>query len=137
MNKHYVIFDTNVIVSGLFDDDPFSYPSKLIDYIYKKVIVPVYSYEILREYKEVLNRPIFDFPKNVIGNIINLIKRLGLYIDPEKLNIEFGDAEDLKFYEVLMTKTDKEKNLVTGNIKHFPIQKNILTPKEMVEIIEK
>ena len=66
-----------------------------------------------------------------------LIRSLGVVIDPIKLNLDFKDYDDLKFYEVLMTKDEKDKKLVTGNIKHFPIQKNILTPKEMIELIEK
>lgn len=137
MRKYFVIFDTNVIISGLYDDDLASYPARLLDYIYKGVIIPVYSEEILEEYKEVLSRKEFNFSKYIVGKMINLIKSLGVIIDPDKLDIDFKDFEDLKFYEVLMTKDKYNKRLVKGNIKHFPIQKNILTPKEMIEIIEK
>ena len=136
MRKYFVIFDTNVIVSGLYDDDPTSYPVRLLDYIYKDVIVPVYTEEILKEYKDVLNRDEFHLSKNIVGKMINLIRSLGIVITPEKLDIDFKDYDDLKFYEVLMTKDKRDKKLVTGNIKHFPIQKNILTPKEMIELIE-
>lgn len=136
MRKYFVIFDTNVIVSGLYDDDPSSYPVRLLDYIYKDVIVPVYTEEILEEYKDVLNRDELHINKNVVEKMINLIRNLGIVITPEKLNIDFKDYDDLKFYEVLMTKDKKDKKLCTGNIKHFPIQKNILTPKEMIKLIE-
>lgn len=137
MRKYFVIFDTNVIISGLYDDDLTSYPARLLDYIYRGVIIPVYSEEILEEYKEVLSRKEFNFSKYIVGKMINLIKSLGVIIDPDKLDIDFKDFEDLKFYEVLMTKDKYNKKLVTGNIKHFPIQKNILIPKEMIELIEK
>lgn len=136
MHKYFVIFDTNVIVSGLYDDDPTSYPVRLLDYIYKDIIIPVYSEEIINEYRDVLSREEFHLTKSIVGKMINLIRSLGIMIDPDKLDINFRDYDDLKFYEVLMTKDKYNKKLVTGNIKHFPVQKNILTPKEMIDIIE-
>ena len=136
MKKYYVIFDTNVIVSMLFSNDINSYPMQLMNYIYDGIITPVFSDEILNEYKEVLSRDKFPFTKKMVGDLINYIKKLGTNIEPQKLEIEFEDYDDLIFYEVLMTKDKHEKKLVTGNIKHFPKQVNIMTPKEMVELIK-
>ena len=135
--KFYVIFDTNVIVSMLFSSDINSYPMQLMNYIYDGTITPVYSDEILNEYKEVLSRDKFPFTKKMVGDLINYIKRLGINVEPQKLEIEFEDYDDLIFYEVLMAESKQDKKLVTGNIKHFPMQVNILTPKEMVELIKK
>lgn len=135
--KHYVIFDTNVIVSMLFNSDINSYPMQLMNYIYDGVIIPMLSEEILNEYKDVLSRDKFPFTKKMVGDLINSIKKLGININPQKLDINFKDFDDLIFYEVLMTKSDYRKKLVTGNTKHFPSQTNILTPKEMVELIKK
>ena len=135
--KYYVIFDTNVLVSSLFLKDINSYPTLLLNYVYDGTIVPVFSDEILSEYKEVLNREMFPFNSKMVGDLINLFKSLGIIIDPNKLNLELTDNDDLIFYEVLMNKDNHVKNLVTGNIKHFPIQNNIKTPKEMVELIRK
>ena len=136
MQKYYVIFDTNVIVSMLLSGDINSYPMLLMNYIYDGIITPVFSNEILSEYKEVLSRDKFPFTKKMVGDLINYIKKLGINIEPQKLEIEFEDYDDLIFYEVLMTKDKNEKKLVTGNIKHFPKQVNIMTPKEMVELIK-
>ena len=136
MQKYYVIFDTNVIVSMLLSSDINSYPMQLMNYIYDGSITPVFSNEILNEYKEVLSRDKFPFTKKMVGDLINYIKKLGINIEPQKLEIEFEDYDDLVFYEVLMTKDKHEKKLVTGNIKHFPKQVNIITPKEMVELIK-
>ena len=134
--KYFVIFDTNVIVSALFSSDINSYPVQLMNYIYDETIIPVYSDDILNEYKEVLSRNKFPFTKKMVGDLINYIKRLGINISVDKQNIDFVDIDDLKFYEVLMTKDEYKKDLVTGNIKHFPKQSNIKTPKEMVELIK-
>ena len=56
MSKYYVIFDTNVVVSGLMGIKKDSYPSRLLDYIYDGIIKPIYSKDIIDEYKEVLSR---------------------------------------------------------------------------------
>lgn len=73
----------------------------------------------------------------MVGDLINYIRKLGISIEPKKLEIDFKDYDDLIFYEVLMTEDKHGKKLVTGNIKHFPKQINIMTPKEMVELIKK
>ena len=44
------------------------------------------------------------------------------------------DPNDIVFYEVKMSK--EETYLVTGNIKHFPKKPFVVTPREMVEIID-
>ena len=41
------------------------------------------------------------------------------------------------FYEVAMEKREDDAYLVTGNQKHYPIREFIVTPAEMLEIIEK
>lgn len=136
-HKYYVIFDTNVLISSLISKDINSYPTQLLNYMYDGAIIPIFSDEILSEYKEVLSRETFPFNKKIVGDLINVLKSLGIIISPEKLDIELIDNDDLIFYEVLMDKDNYDKNLVTGNIKHFPLHPNIKTPKEMVEIIKK
>ena len=43
----------------------------------------------------------------------------------------------LEYYEVAMEKRDDDAYLVTGNQKHYPIRDFIVTPAEMMEILEK
>lgn len=40
------------------------------------------------------------------------------------------------FYEVAMEKREDNAYLVTGNQKHYPIRDFIITPAEMIKIIE-
>lgn len=41
------------------------------------------------------------------------------------------------FYEVVMAAQDREHAyLATGNLKHFPVKSFIVTPREMLEIIQ-
>lgn len=46
------------------------------------------------------------------------------------------DMEDLVFFEVAMEKREDDAYLVTGNQKHYPIRDFIVTPAEMMEIID-
>ena len=41
------------------------------------------------------------------------------------------------FYEVVMAKREDDAYLVTGNQKHFPVRPFVVTPAEMMEILEK
>ena len=45
----------------------------------------------------------------------------------------FPDPKDIVFYEVAMSAEDSF--LVTGNLKHFPKKPFVVSPAEMVEII--
>ena len=45
--------------------------------------------------------------------------------------------DDLVFYEVAMKKRNDNSYLVTGNQKHYPIKDFIVTPSEMIEILNK
>jgi hypothetical protein len=48
-----------------------------------------------------------------------------------------NDAKDVVFYAVLMEKRkDNDAYLVTGNLKHFPLRPYIVTPREMLDILE-
>ena len=46
------------------------------------------------------------------------------------------DPKDRVFYEVVMEERKTEDAyLVTGNIKHFPAEKFVVTPREMLDIV--
>lgn len=137
MNKFLVVFDTNVIVSALLSDDVDSNEVKLMEYINSNIITPIFSDDIMKEYKEVLSRKEFGFNKKSVGDMIARFKKKGILVKPHKLDINFKDISDLKFYEVVMEKKDKNAKLVTGNIKDFPADRRIVTPREMLKLIEK
>ena len=136
MNRFLVVFDTNVIVSALLADDNYSNEVKLMEYINLNIITPIFSEDIMKEYKEVLSRVEFGFNKKSVGDMISRFKKKGILIKPQKLDLKFKDMSDLKFYEVIMEKKDKNTKLVTGNIKDFPVDKRIVTPRELLKMIK-
>lgn len=104
------------------------------------MIVPLLNEHIVNEYREVLSRPKFRFPQDIIDTAVGELERLGLFIDAESLETELPAPKDRVFYEVVMEKRKEEGSSddaypVTGNIKHFPSEPFIVTPRQMLEII--
>ena len=72
---------------------------------------------------------------SLIETVIKAIITDGLNIDrTPTADIEFSDPKDIVFYEVALSVEDSY--LVTGNIRHFPVKPFVVTPAEMVRILE-
>lgn len=137
--KYFAVVDTNVLVSAFLKEK--SIPWKILNYIRSQVIVPIYNEDILNEYSRVLRENNFGFDEEIIENTINLIQSVGIGLE-SSLNIDeyFPDPDDIKFYRIVMSSRmviDPDSRLITGNQKHFLIKEFIVSPSEMVEIIEK
>lgn len=132
--KIYAVIDTNVLVSALFSISGNSNPSIIIRKIIDGVITPLYNEDILTEYEEVLNRDKFPFRKADIDWLISAFLDYGISLGRTAISDEiFIDKDDIVFYEVALSKEDSF--LVTGNIRHFPKKPFIVTPAEMLTII--
>lgn len=132
-NKLNVIIDTNVIVSALLSRHEDSATVKVLNLFYENKINLFYSTEILEEYNDVLNRDVFKFDKKIIKNILKLVSLRGIKIDPEKLEKNIIDEKDQPFYELVMDNDVGDGKLITGNIKHFPKIKQIMTPVDFIK----
>ena len=132
--KIYAVIDTNVIVSALLSRNHDSATVKVLDYLYDRVIVPVYNNEIIEEYETVLRRPKFNFSEETVYAVIEAIMEGG--IDSRRIgsNEHLPDPKDVVFYEVALANEDSF--LVTGNTKHFPKKPFVVTPAEMLQIIQ-
>lgn len=133
--KIYAVIDTNVLVSALFSISGNSSPSIIIRKIIDGVITPLYNEDILSEYEEVLNRAKFPFRKADIEWLISTFVDFGISLGRTAISDEvFIDKDDIVFYEVALSKEDSF--LITGNIRHFPKKPFIVTPAEMLTIID-
>ena len=133
-NKYYAVIDTNVIVSAMLSSNPASNPAKVFHAVLNGRVIPLYNDEILDEYQKVLSRPKFPFKQTDISAIIQLFRKLG--IDSYRVTADelFPDPKDIVFYEVALSHEDAY--LVTGNLKHFPKQSRVVSPSEMVALLE-
>jgi hypothetical protein len=69
----------------------------------------------------------------MISATLKVIIDYGIILDSIESDISLPDPKDLVFYEVALSQEDSF--LVTGNIKHFPKKPFIVTPTEMLAII--
>lgn len=100
------------------------------------IIIPVLHKDIVDEYKAVLSRARFGLTESIITDIINSMENVGFYIDAETLDIELPDPKDHVFYEVVMEeRKEEDAYLITENIKHFPKEPVIVTPRQMLDMI--
>ncbi len=132
--KYYAVVDTNVLISAMLKNS--SIPGQVIAEALNGDIIPVLNNEIIAEYEDVLNRPKFRFDKQAVKVLLDELKRRAVYSDYGLIDDEIPDVKDVVFYAVLMEKRKEEDAyLVTGN-KHFPMRTYIVTPREMLDIIE-
>ena len=129
----YAVFDTNVLVSALLTKRADSPTVQLLDYVFDGRIVLLYNDAIIREYEEVLHRGHFAFSDERVQDLIDLVKT-GMHLELTESDEVFIDEDDKVFYEVALSKEDGY--VVTGNTKHFPKSPIVVTPAEMIHIIE-
>ncbi len=133
--KHWAVLDTNVLVSALLKKD--SPPWHILEEALCGEIIPILHSDIISEYEEVLNRPKFKFDKELIKILLDEIKKRGVFLEASLIEDIIPDPNDVIFYAVLMEKRKKEEAyLVTGNIKHYPVKTFVVTPREMLTILE-
>ncbi|MCL2196322.1 MAG: putative toxin-antitoxin system toxin component, PIN family [Treponema sp.] len=124
-----VVIDTNVLVSALISAN--GTPAKILAALLNDKITILYDNRIIFEYLKILSRDIFKFDNEVINELIIYIHHKGEYINADYSKVKFEDEIDKKFYEVF--KTGFAGFLITGNKKHFPKEKEIVSPKEFIE----
>jgi putative PIN family toxin of toxin-antitoxin system len=117
-----VVLDTNVLVSALWSAD--SKPGIIVNSVIARQHTLCYDYRILEEYITVLMRPKFKFEKSEIDRLLEPMLRNGMSVIADKINIDFIDESDKKFYEVAKF---CDAYLVTGNLRHYPKENKIIS----------
>jgi putative PIN family toxin of toxin-antitoxin system len=125
-----IVLDTNIIVSAFIN--PKGIPGEIISLLLSKKIILCYDNKILSEYIAVLKKSKFNFDNILIDEFLNFIKDNGEYIIAEPQRVKFDDEDDKAFYDVY--KSSDANYIITGNKRHFPKEKNIITPKEYIEL---
>jgi putative PIN family toxin of toxin-antitoxin system len=124
-----VVLDTNIIVSAFLN--PRGIPAEILSLVLSEKIILCYDNKILSEYTEVLNRSKFNFNNELAADFLEFVKSHGEYILAEPQAIPFIDEDDKMFYEVF--KSSDAQYIITGNTRHYPTAKNIVSPREFIE----
>ena len=93
----------------------------------------------MKEYREVLNRKKFGFSSEIVDYLLSAVEQFGILLEPSPSGVTLPDMKDLPFYEVVPEKR-KESDaayLVTGNTKHFPAKPFVVTPKELLDLLDR
>ena len=134
--KRCAVVDTNVLVSALLSKKSDTATVRVFRAMLQGQFTPLYHQEILDEYDEVFHRPRFHLTEDVIQTVMAAIKKFGIEVFPQPTGEILIDLDDLIFYEVAMEKRDDNAYLVTGNRKHYPVKDFIVTPSEMMDILD-
>lgn len=130
----YAVIDTNVLVSAILSIHPDSATVIIRDKIIDGLIIPLYNADIIEEYRNVLTRPKFHFPAELVDAVLDVILQKGFSLERTKTEEVFIDPKDVVFYEIALSK--EGSYVVTGNTKHFPVSPIVVTPAEMLRIFE-
>jgi putative PIN family toxin of toxin-antitoxin system len=125
-----VVIDTNVIVSALLS--PGGSPAQVLTLALDGKIEIFYSQEIMAEYQEVLSRSKFGFDGERIFLILEALSDLGVLTTTKISKTPMPDDKDRIFYD---TAKAVGVLLVTGNLKHYPVEPFVITPRELLEKI--
>ena len=129
----YAVIDTNVFVSAFITHNLNSATRIVVNSVFGGKIVPLYNDEILAEYEEVLSRGYLHIEQSRKEAILNYVREHGVSFERTPFDKLFIDEDDRVFYEVMLSKDDSF--LVTGNLKHFPVTPRVVTPAQMIQIL--
>ena len=126
-----VILDTNVVVSGILK--PGGPAGSILRLAVQGAIRLAHDPRILIEYREVLSRPAFGFPKDQVCALIGHFEKEGLGTIGLPLPFRLPDPDDEPFLEVAMA--SRADVLITGNKRNFAGNKHkmkVLSPAEFI-----
>jgi predicted nucleic acid-binding protein len=127
-----IVLDTNVVVSALLSSQQ-SPPVEIVSLAVMGLLTLCYDARIMSEYREVLQRPRFDFNPKQVRILLSALEQGGLPVDPLPLKPACADPDDQAFYEVAQLCFCP---LITGNKRHFPPETGILSPREYLKSLQ-
>lgn len=130
----FAIIDTNVLVS-YFLSDCMSPPATVVRGIFEGKITPVFNTYLINEYRRVLLREEFNIDRSIVDNMLDFIQSTGFGIETFEPMTFLSDKKDEPIFEVTLATREIDSYLVTGNIRHFPKTDYVVTPKQMIEIM--
>ena len=130
----FAILDTNVVVSYFLSKKE-SPPASVMNEIFEGRIVPVYSCYLINEYRRVLSREEFGLDEFIVDSMLDVIQSSGFGMESFESMITLPDKKDVPIFELALLTRDVNALLVTGNLRHFPKVDFIVTPKQMMDLL--
>jgi putative PIN family toxin of toxin-antitoxin system len=127
-----VVLDTNVLVAALLS--PAGPPARVVEFVLTGQVEIAFDARTRTEYEDVLGRSEFQFPRDRVAAVLEVIDAFGFRAAgvrpwPERL----PDAADEPFLAVAGA---TDSLLVTGNVRHYPARSRrqvvVCTPREFI-----
>lgn len=129
-----VVLDTNLLFSAVLKSS--TPPAAVFNLVIANKLLMCVSDAVLKEYREVLSRPILAPHRKRAEQILKLISDIALKVNPTETVWECADSDDDCFLECAYSAS--AEYVVTGNIKHFPESPwrgiQIVTAREFLNI---
>jgi uncharacterized protein len=129
-----VVIDTNILVSALLQ--PEGPPAAVLLFALSGEVQLCVSDAVFAEYEDVIRRPRFKRPADVIEGTLQSIRKLGHWVEPNVRVEECTDPDDNVFLEC--AQAGQTDYLVTGNQRHFPDRwkaTKVVGARELIEIL--
>ena len=128
-----IVLDTNVVVSGILK--PHSKTAAILRLVADGTVQLAYDYRLLSEYRDVLNRPRFNLPKEAVETFLAQVEQEGFLVSAKPLKFSLPDPGDEPFLEVALS--GRVAAMATGNKRHFQKRNyegiRILSPAEFLK----
>lgn len=131
----FAVIDTNVVVAALLSRHSDAATVRVLNAVADGVVVPLYTAEILAEYREVLSRPHFHFDLPHVEGVIATLQDMGLDVEATHYDESLPDEKDRVFFEIALSGQSEGAKLITGNLRHFPSVPFVVTPAQFCELI--
>jgi putative PIN family toxin of toxin-antitoxin system len=129
-----IVLDTNVLVSALLK--PNSIPGRVLDLVLARQVALVLDHRIFAEYRDVLDRPEFDLPREAVAELLDFLWYSSERVQCGEFAVQLPDPDDVMFIEVAVS--GLADAFVTGNNKHFPTPQrhgvHVLTPRQFLDL---
>jgi len=129
------VIDTNVLVSAFWTPNRLSPTVRIAEAITKDLFVPLYSPQMIAEYREVLSRSKFEFSEDEVHSLVDHIVTHGELVEPTESTAHFPGPDDKVFFCTALSAIEDDPLLVTGNTKHYPPADFVVTPAEFCDIL--
>lgn len=129
------VIDTNVLVSAFWTPSRNSPTVRIADAITKDLFTPLYSPQMIAEYREVLLRSKFGFSADEVRSLVDHIVTHGELVVPVDADAMFPDPDDKVFFCTALAAGGDDSLLVTGNAKHYPPVDFVVSPAGFCDIL--
>lgn len=133
--KYHVVLDTNVLVSALISKNRNAATVILFSRLLADdKIELLLDKDILSEYREVLQRPKFSLPEDLVDKILRNITSIARFVEPSTFSGILPDPKDIMFVRVSLSVPGSR--IITGNMKHFPQIENVMSPADFLKVLD-